>query len=52
MNLSKENMELRNVIASVTNSSIEFGSTSNATMLDIFILTEMVQTGTSVDTTL
>ena len=52
MTLSKDKMELRCGITSATNSSIQFGSVSSAKMLAIFMLKEMVQTGTRGDTML
>ena len=45
-------MELRYAIEYKENSSMQFGSANDVIMQEIFMLKEMVQTGTRVDSTL
>ena len=52
MTLSKEKIYLRHVIASEKNTSTHFGSVSSVTILEIFLLIDMVKIGTSGETTL
>ena len=49
MALLKDNTELRYEMVSATNVSIQFGSVNSATMLEIFMLIETVQTCASGD---